>query len=345
MPTNTFTMGLTLTAIAVASVVAVAAPDSPGGGEEEEQALPAKYTRTFRAEDLCLSGKKGIGFTLRDPESQGAREKGGTWTKNMPRVTALDVSWNYSWGMGLAPVQPTEIEFVPMAWGGHAAKREVLEERVVPLVESGRIKRFLGFNEPDNRKQANMPYMKAVDLWPALMDLDVPLCSPGCANTEGIDDETVQGVSGTWMRDFMREIDRRGYRVDYIGVHWYGGTNPLSFKAKMRRIYEKYGRRPLLITEFAPADWRAKSPGENRHTPARVLAFMKDALPWIEQQDWIAGYAWFPFAVDSRAGTASALFDRQGNLTACGRYYRSITPENPDGDQTIKPDPPHHGRE
>ncbi len=65
---------------------------------------------------------------------------------------------------------------------------------------------------------------------------------------------------------------------------------------------------------------------------------MKEVLPWMEQQDWIAGYAWFPFSVDSPQGTSSALFDQNGKLTACGRYYTSVTPEHPYGDQSIKPD-------
>ena len=60
------------------------------------------------------------------------------------------------------------------------------------------------------------------------------------------------------MIDFMREADRLGYRVDYVGVHWYGGTDAADFKAKMRRIYEKYGRRPLMMTELRQPIGRPK---------------------------------------------------------------------------------------
>lgn len=143
----------------------------------------------------------------------------------------------------------------------------------------------------------------------------------------------------------MREGDRRGYRVDYIAVHWYGGTNAQAFKNKMRRIYNMYGERPLLITEFAPADWRTQGEIEqHRQTPAKVLTFMKDVLPWIERQDWIHGYAWFSFDADSPQGTSSALFFPDGSLTAAGRYYRSVTTDNPDGRQSIQPDPAHHDK-
>ena len=243
-------------------------------------------------------------------------------------------------GASLVSSQPREIEFLPMVWGGGGDIQNYLASNVVPQIKSGRIKRILAFNEPDHEKQADMPYMRAIELWPALMNLGIPLCSPSCANPEGISDDTVQGVPGTWMRDFMAEAKKRGYRVDYVGVHWYGGANAKSFKEKMQRIYEKYGKRPLLITEFAPADWKAKSPEQNKNTPDKVLAFMKEVLPWIEEQDWIAGYAWFPFGIDSSVGWPSALFDKDGNLTACGRYYKSITPANPKGDQDMKPDAP-----
>ncbi len=134
----------------------------------------------------------------------------------------------------------------------------------------------------------------------------------------------------------MSEVDRLGYRVDYTGVHWYGGTDVADFKVKMRRIYEKYGSRPILLTEFAPADWEARTLAQNRQRSHLVLAFMKEVVPWLEKQDWIAGYAWFSFEVDEAVGHTSALFDKKGNLTTCGRFYQSVTTENPDGDQSIR---------
>ncbi len=307
----------------------------PGRGNAAEPAPePAPEPESpFTAGQLQLPGKKGIAFALREP----GHPRGGTYDVNIPRIKALNVSWNYSWGANVVPGQPEDVEFIPMQWGrrgGPDQLRKHLQENVVPLIESGRVHRFLGFNEPDKQNQANMPYTLALEYWPVLEELGIPLVSPGCANPEGIDDPSAQGVRGTWMRDFMREVEERGLRVDYIGVHWYGGTNATNFKNKMRRIYEMYGERPLMITEFAPADWRTGGDiTQHRQTPARVLAFMKDVLPWMEEQDWIAGYAWFPFNTTSPAGTSSALFHPDGSLTAAGRYYRSVTPDNPAGDQ------------
>ena len=63
---------------------------------------------------------------------------------------------------------------------------------------------------------------------------------------------------------------------------------------------------------------------------------MKDVLPWMESQNWIAGYAWFSFEMNEAVGTSSALFDLGGNLTTLGRFYQSVTNENPNGDQEIR---------
>lgn len=306
--------------------------------------INAETKKMFSAEELKLPGKKGIGFTLRDPNSKKGK-KHGSWDKNIPKIKKLDVSWNYSWGARYVPVQPRDIEFIPMIWWVRQKDKlkETLKNVVEPNIKAGKTKRLLCINEPDKKDQANMPYMKAIEIWPEFEKLGIPLCSPACANSEGINDNTTQGVPGTWMRDFITEVDKRGYRVDYIGVHCYGGTSAKHFKAKMKRIYEKYGKRPLLITEFAPADWKTGGNiKKNKHSPAKVLKFMKEVLPWLEKQDWIAGYSWFSFNIDSPQGTSSALFDEDGNLTACGRYYKSVTPDNPMGDQTIKPDPPHY---
>jgi hypothetical protein len=62
---------------------------------------------------------------------------------------------------------------------------------------------------------------------------------------------------------------------------------------------------------------------------------MKEVLPWLEKQDWVAGYAWFSFEHNESFGHTSSLFDKSGDLTALGRYYQSVTTQNPDGDQSI----------
>ena len=53
------------------------------------------------------------------------------------------------------------------------------------------------------------------------------------------------------------------------------------------------------------------------------------------RRDLVFLLVWFSFEHNQAVGHASSLYDKNGNLTACGRYYQSITTENPDGDQTV----------
>jgi hypothetical protein len=305
--------------------------------------LPSEFSENARApgktngkHELALPGKKGACFALAGKNGQ----------RNLSYVKAINPSWNYSWSVDLPNGQTEDMEWIPQVWGSAKSMEEMrqrLEKHIVPLIKSGKCKRVLAFNEPDKAEQSNMTVEKCIEFWPLLQELGVPLCSPSCANPLGCTrreaDDCTQGVTGAWMKDFMDEIEKRGYRCDYVGVHWYGGPSANIFKAKMKEIYEAYGcKYPLLITEFAVADWSAvgKSCKDNKFSQTQVVEFMKQVLPWLEQQDWIVGYAWFPFEITRPEGSCSALFTTQGQMTACGRYYQSVTTNNPRGNQEEK---------
>lgn len=274
-----------------------------------------------------FSGKKGICFLL----------KGEHGDENLEKVRQLETSWYYGWGAEKSGSVDGS-EFVPMVWGAG----KTLTDRLASIhsqIDEGSASKLLGFNEPDKKEQSNMSVDKAIEFWPQLEALNVPLCSPSCANPLSCEkaESCTQGVSGCWMRDFMNQARKLELRVDYIGVHWYGGPNFAGFKKRMRDIHEAYDL-PLILTEFAVADWKAmgKTTDCNKYKQSQVLEFMKVALPWLEAQDWIFGYAWFPFKATCPQGTCSALFTKQGKLTALGRYYASINPENPSGNQDEK---------
>jgi hypothetical protein len=184
--------------------------------------------------------------------------------------------------------------------------------------------RLLGFNEPDSSGQANMDVDTAIERWSLLEAVNVPLVSP-----------SAKSPTGEWMKEFMRRADDLCLRVDLIGVHWYGNISFEKFKEKLEEVYEAYGRRNIVITEFATADWLAKDRGYNLFDQAEVLAFMKEVLPWLETTEWIAGYSWFNFPANHTAGGPSALFDATGEVTSLGKYYASVRADSPTGDQSI----------
>lgn len=252
---------------------------------------------------LKLPGKKGACFTLR------AEGNSGSYTENLPKIKALNVSWNYSWGSDLIKDQPANIEFVPMTWGAFNLPPQTLYDKLEPLIKRKKIKRLLAFNEPDGKKQANVSVEKALELWPSLEKLNIPLGSPAPVHPDK-----------EWLQSFMKGATEKGYRVDYICVHDYGGMNAKALLNKLERVYKLYGR-PILITEFAVADWKAKTPQENKYTDEQVQQFMKEILPALDALPYVYGYSWFSFGRDSAAGTSSALFEEDGTLTKLGEIY------------------------
>jgi len=217
-------------------------------------------------------GKKGVCMTLR---SEGQE---GSWLQNLPLVVALRPHWNYNWGLFPIDEQPDDIEFVPMVWGSWGERTiEKLQSNLTQVVEgsSSTIKRILGYNEPDAYAQSNMNLWQATSAWPILESMDLPLISPSCADP-----------GGQWMEKFMALSDSLNCsssrpRVDYVGVHWYGGPDVEAFQSKMTGYYDMYGKRPLVVTEFAIADWEAKTVQDNRFSRQVVLDFMKEVIPWV----------------------------------------------------------------
>jgi Glycosyl hydrolase catalytic core len=275
---------------------------------------------------LPLPGKRGNGLLMREL----GHPKGGTWDVNLPKLRQVHPYWSYSWGPARPAEQPTDIEFaptMPAVWPRSLdTLQNILDIHVLPEISAGHVKRMLGVNEPDRADQGNMPVAVALKMWPLLESLGIPLISPSAAN-----------ATGKWMKEFMRQADELCLRVDYIGVHWYGGAgNVEAFKTRMQNIYTAYGsKRPLIITEFAPADWKATSIAENKWTPECVLGFMKQVLPWLEEQSWIAGYSWFSFPNTNPHGYSSSLFDDNGQLNQLGRFYASVSTQAPYGNVSI----------
>jgi len=277
-----------------------------------------------------MPGKKGIGLVLKVKSNQPDES---TLQLNLKRILALQLSWNYSWNSVRVPEQSPCTEFVPMIWGargggeGEAGIRQKIEHDVIPQYKSGLVHRLLAFNEPDVKTQSNLSVDQVISYWPILQESGIPLASPSAGH-----------ALGDWMQQFMTKVKSNGLRVDYVAMHWYKNPNPERFKSDIMEVYHRYGKRPILVTEFAPADWTACTSNENKYTPQQVLAFAKEVLPWLERQKFVEGYAWFPFRPSSAAGTSSALFveDYSETLTALGRYYASVTPSTPDGDQSIE---------
>lgn len=224
------------------------------------------------------------------------------------RLRSLNVGWFYQWKSEKTTGSPDGVEFVPMVFGK--------PNQITPGVEYVKKEKqafgfqfLLGFNEPDKEEQANMTVEAALEAWPQLMSTELPLISPAAANPEG-----------EWMEKFMAGVKERGYRVDYIAIHSYGGPSASGFLDKLERVHRKFDR-PLWITEFGVGDWQAKSVKENKHSAKDIKDFMKTVLPKLDRLKYVHRYAWFPSSPDDPHLGTSALFNADGTLTELGEVY------------------------
>mgnify|MGYP006272759269 CR=1 FL=1 len=254
----------------------------------------------YLTEEAALK-KKGAAFSYRNK----------TWSS---RISRLKAHWHYSWGLKLQPTRPEGVEFVPMFWGKWTINDNKQINYITDLVASGEINYVLGFNEPDREDQANMTVQQAVDLWPKLEALNIPLVSPAPANW-----------NRAWMGNFMKQVEENNLRVDYIAIHWYGPPNAENFIQMLRKIYYLYDR-PIWITEFAVADWQANSIADNRYSKEQVLDFMKTVLPQLDKLPFVYRYSWFNGKPNGRVLGNSVLFDENDELTELGHFYANHSP-------------------
>ncbi|QNM84305.1 carbohydrate binding domain-containing protein [Polaribacter pectinis] len=249
----------------------------------------------------------------------GLSKKGNAYTYNAKawshRTHNIGSHWFYHWGNVPREELPENVEYVPMFWGKKVTDEDV--ERLKQLAAEGKIKYLLGFNEPDGITQSNVTVDEAIAVWHKLEEVGVPLISPAVVGDSS---------DNPWMIEFMEKVEQQGLRVDYIGFHSYPGPNVGSFMNRLRKTYEAY-KRPIWITEFAVADWKATNDENNKHSEAQVLEFMKEVLPALDKIEWISRYAWFDDSDHSRPALASSrLFDDEGNLTMVGQFYAQHNP-------------------
>ncbi len=244
------------------------------------------------------SRKKGIGLANKKQGSQAEILK------------LLNPAWHYNWGSTRPADEAASIDYVPMVWG--ASKNEAALTALTERNKQQGAKALLGFNEPDGKDQANMTVAKALELWPSLMKTGFRLGSPACTHPDR-----------EWMIEFMKGVEEQKLRVDFICVHSYAGLDVDGLINRLQKVSKMFNR-PVWLTEFAVADWSAKTREQNRYKPEQILEFMRKVFPKLEKLDCLERHAWFPSNPDSAALGSAALFDHEGKLTSLGEYFASF---------------------
>ncbi|MEV7327610.1 glycoside hydrolase family protein [Micromonospora sp. NPDC093244] len=241
-----------------------------------------------------------------------SRRKGvGVWTfDGVDRALAgSGASWYYTWDVAHPGVtSPKGAEFVPMIWGAKSVTASNLRQAST----NGR--QLLGFNEPDMGGQANMSVEQALELWPQLEATGLALGSPAVA--WGGD------RPGEWLDRFMTGAKQRGYRVDFIALHWYGGdfttANAVSqLTSYLQAVHDRY-RLPVWLTEFALIDF---SNGVRFPSQEQQAAFLTAATRMLGGLPWLHRYAWFGLPATDK--DRSGLFRTGSEATAVGRAYQA----------------------
>lgn len=240
----------------------------------------------------------------------------GTWVNTTPErmladVERLGASWFYTWQPENATGSP---KFVPMIWGAEDVPE--LQEQ-----DLGSQSVLLTFNEPDHAEQANLSVEQALSLWPKLMETSAARLGSPATTTPG-----ARGPNG-WLARFMREADARGYKVDFITVHYYEpDADVCRFRRFLQRIHDTY-QRPIWVTEWALADWQ--NPGrftaEEQSKFILAAAHMLDDLPYVERHAWFAAYEADSIALNS------GLLDLNSSLTPIGTAFRELTRPGSEG--------------
>lgn len=264
----------------------------PLGCKSKESTPPpsAQAERPVGKKGLCLASKKNSPETIAH------------------FVKSVDARWLYNWNIEPPPLLADAVDYTPMIYRVSPKIDEQLD-RVKRLKETRVVKNLLGFNEPDAKTQGNTSVEAALDAWPKLEATGLRLGSPAAVHADN-----------EWMLAFMKGVEERGLRVDFICMHSYGGPSAESLVKKIEKIYQLY-RRPIWITEFAVADWKAKSAAENRFKTDRVASFVRELLPKLEAMEFVERYAWFHGGVSAGPLASSQLFLPDGSMTMVGKAY------------------------
>ncbi len=271
--------------------------------------------RKFIGGSSALLALAGCGVPFQKSFNGHDRKKGIAGAA--PLASNLITSWYYNWSpkpstVGMPTTSPS-IQYFPMVWGWYPKT----SPQLLQTLSTEHLSILLGFNEPDNVKQSNIPVETAIAAWPQLQGIARELVSPAAAHP-----------LGPWMQTFMNAVEQQNLQVDAVAVHSYGGIDTEAFLTMLNNVHDLY-QRPIYVTEFAVADYQAVNGKPNQYSVEQVAEFMGTVCQAMDNLSWVKGYAWFPTASpNSNALATSVLFNSDGTLNDLGKLYAVLSPAN-----------------
>jgi hypothetical protein len=175
---------------------------------------------------------------------------------------------------------------------------------------------LLGFNEPDMSAQSNMTVDQALQLWPQLEATGKVLGSPAVAY--GGD------TAGGWLDRFMSGAKAKGYRVDFIALHWYGSDFTTAdavsqLRGYLQAVHDRY-HLPIWLTEYALINFSGGS--SSYPTGPQQAAFVTASTRMLAGLSYLQRYAWFALPASDSA-PSTGLFRSGPVATDAGRAFES----------------------
>ncbi|MFJ5881491.1 sigma-70 family RNA polymerase sigma factor [Kitasatospora cineracea] len=304
-------------AVAPPTAAEAAAPPEPDGASPSAPPTPSPSAPPASPSVPSASVPPSATAAASAPVAQGAvvasaRKGVGVWSfaGASQALAASGAGWYYTWGTQHPGIStPASASFVPMIWGASS----VTDAALAQARANGPY--LLGFNEPDMAAQSNLTVDRALELWPQLMRAGQTLGSPAVAY--GAD------TPGGWLDRFMAGADAKGYRVDFITLHWYGGDfrTPQAVQqltSYLEAVHRRY-RKPIWLTEYALIDF---SGGTRFPSAEQQAAFVTASTEALDALPYLQRYAWFGLGADP-AGPSSGLFTDGTTATAAGRAYQA----------------------
>lgn len=246
---------------------AAPAPPAPAAPAVGEASKPAKGEVKV-AEQPKGTAPKGV--------KRGLAYNDANLVKQLMAGTAGGkASWGYNWGSTPGDL-PAGIEYVPMLWGVQPDHTGNWAQKANQAIAAGST-HLLGFNEPDHWEQAKVDPGTCASAYKQHMQPfagKAKLGAPAVTNGGG-----EMGLN--YLQQFMNACV--GCTIDFVPIHWYDAAgNFESFKKHIQDAKAVAGGRPLWITEFGA-----------HGSDAEQAAFLGQALPWLESQDYVERFAYF----------------------------------------------------
>ncbi len=209
----------------------------------------------------------------------------------------LKVSWFYTWGPSSSS-RSLNKDFTAMVTG----KSDWFPYGTVNS-QTG-LNHVLGYNEPDQTEQANMPMQEMINGWPSMMASGLRVGSPAYASI------------GNGLYTFMRECEHRNYRVDFVALHaYFGGWERSNWTNYFSTAYNNT-HRPLWTTEWNNgANWTTEGGNKTEAEQKKDITYILDAM---ESTDYFERYSIYNWVEDWRR----VIRDGDGSLTPAGEVYR-----------------------